>query len=129
MRPARGLRTLGAAALALLAGCALGRADFVQLNPGTSYPPRPRGAPVVLTVGEWDRPYEELGVIHVSGFLRTGHSPLNDKLRAQARQAGADAVIYVRYGTENVMSILAVVVAIPWDVVTAEGLAVRSKRR
>jgi hypothetical protein len=30
---------------------------------------------------------------------------------------------------KNVLSILAIVVAIPWDVVTAEGLAVRSKRR
>jgi hypothetical protein len=129
MRPARELRALGAAAVALLAGCALGRSDFVQLNPGTSYPPRPQGAPVVLSVGDWDSPYEELGVVHVSGFVRTGHAALNDKLRAQARQAGADAVIYVRYGTENVMSILAIVVAIPWDVVTAEGLAVRSKRR
>ena len=129
MRVAGWLRALGAAALTALAGCALGRADFVQLNPGTSYPARARGAPVVLTVGDWDQPYEELGVVHVSGFVRTGHAALNDKLRAKAREAGADAVIYLRYGTENVMSFLAVVVAIPWDVVTAEGLAVRSKRR
>ncbi len=129
MSSGRGLRALGASALVLLAGCAFGRADFVELNPGTAYPPRPKGAPVVLTVGDLDRPYEELGVLHVSGFLRSGHEGLNDKLRAKAREAGADAVIYVRYDTENVMSFLAVVVAIPWDVVTAEGLAVRSKRK
>ena len=110
-------------------GCALGRADFVPLNPGTAYPPRAPSAPVVLTVGDWDRPYEELGMVHVSGFVRTGHTGLNEKLRAKARHAGADGVIYVRYGTEHVMSFLAVVVAIPWDVVTAEGLAVRSKPR
>jgi hypothetical protein len=126
---ARGPRALGAIALVALAGCAFGRADFVQLNPGSSYPPRPKGAPVVLTVGDWDRPYVELGMVHVSGFVRTGHQDLNEKLRAKAREAGADGVIYVRYGTENVLSILAIVVAIPWDVVTAEGLAVRSKRR
>jgi hypothetical protein len=129
MQVARGLRALGATALVALLGCALGRADFVQLNPGSAYPPRPKAAPVVLTVGDWDQPYVELGVVHVSGFLRTGHAELNEKLRTKAREAGADAVIYVRYGTENVLSILAIVVAIPWDVATAEGLAVRSKRR
>ncbi len=126
---ARGLRALGAIGLTALAGCALGRADFVQLNPGSSYPQRAKGAPVVLTVSDWDEPYVELGVVHVSGFVRTGHADLNEKLRTKAREAGADAVIYVRYGTENVLSIIAIVVAIPWDVVTAEGLAVRSKRR
>jgi hypothetical protein len=126
---ARGPRALGAIALVALGGCAFGRSDFVQLNPGSAYPPRPKGAPVVLTVGDWDRPYVELGMVHVSGFVRTGHQDLNEKLRTKAREAGADAVVFVRYGTENVLSILAIVVAIPWDVVTAEGLAVRSKRK
>jgi hypothetical protein len=129
MRRRRGWPALGVCALSSLAACAIGRSDFAALNPGTSYPPRSRSAPVVLTIGDLDRPYEELGMIHVSGVLRTGHDALNEKLRAQARQAGADAVIYVRYGTENVLSIFAVVVSIPWDVLTAEGLAVRSKPR
>jgi hypothetical protein len=107
--------------------CAFGRADFVQLNPGTSYPPRSASAPVVLSVGDWDRPYEELGVIQVSGYVRAGYDSLNVKLRERARDAGADGVIFVRYGTANVLSFFAIFVSIPWDVLTAEGVAVRSK--
>jgi len=68
-------------------------------------------------------------VIHVSGISRLGYDDLNGKMRAKARQVGADAVIYVRYGTENVMSIIPFFVAFPYDVLTAEGLAVRSKSR
>jgi hypothetical protein len=108
------------------AGCAVARRDFVQLNAGTHYPERPPDAPVVLSVGDLDRPYEELGVIHVSGVLRHGYERLNDRMRARARQVGADAVIFVHYGTENVMSIIPFFVAIPYDVLTAGGLAVRS---
>jgi len=113
--------------LVAASACAFGRADFVLLNPGTSYPPRPTGSPVVLAVGDWDKPYEELGVIQVSGYVRAGYDDLNAKLRTRAAEAGADGVIFVRYGTANVMSFIAIFVSIPWDVLTAEGLAVRSK--
>ena len=124
----RCLRALVASVSVLSASaCAFGRADFVLLNPGTSYPPRSSAAPVVLTVGDWDRPYEELGVIQVSGYVRAGYDALNVKLRERAREAGADGVIYVRYGTANVLSFFAIFVSIPWDVLTAEGVAVRSK--
>jgi hypothetical protein len=128
MRVARRVRALGVGALAALAGCGIGRSEFVQLNPGSSYPPLDREAPVVLTVGDLDEPYEELGMIYVSGFARSGHGPLNEKLRAKAREAGADAVIFVRYGSDHVLSFFVVVVSIPWDVSSAEGLAVRSRQ-
>jgi hypothetical protein len=130
MRRERCLRALGAVVvLSIVSACAFGRSDFVQLNPGTSYPPRPSTAPIVLTVGDWDKPYDELGVIQVSGWVRLGYGDLNAKLRTQAREAGADGVIFVRYGTANVMSFIAIFVAIPWDVLTAEGVAVRTKKR
>jgi hypothetical protein len=129
MKLGRCLRALGASVLLTsTSACAFGRADFVLLNPGTSYPARPSGSPVVLTVGDWDRPYEELGVIQVSGWVRAGYDDLNSKIRERAREAGADGVIYVRYGTANVLSFFAIFVSIPWDVLTAEGVAVRSKR-
>ena len=115
--------------LATSGGCAAGRADYVQLNPGTAYPARGARAPVVLTVGDWSQPYEELGVVHVSGVTREGFAGLNERLRAEARRAGADAVIYVHYGTENVFSVIPIFVSIPYDVLTAEGLAVRGKHR
>jgi len=113
----------------LLTGCAAGRDDFVLLNPGTTRQAIPSSTPVTLTVGDLDRPYEEIGVIHVSGVTREGYDTLNEKLREKARQAGADAVIYVRYGTENILSIIPFFIAIPYDVLTAEGLAVRSRSR
>lgn len=110
-------------------GCAAGRNDFVQLNPGTHYPSRAADAPVVLAVSELDHPYEEIGVIHVSGVSREGYERLNEKLREEARHVGADAIIFVRYGTENAFSLIPFFLAIPYDVLTAEGLAVRSKGR
>src|SRR5262245_5275769 len=115
----RWLRMAGAGgALAAAAACAAGRSDFVQLNPGTSYPPRGARSPVVLTVGDWDQPYVELGVVHVSGIAREGYAGLNEKLRVTAREAGADAVVYVRYGTENLFSVIPIFVSIPYDVLT-----------
>jgi len=38
-------------------------------------------------------------------------------------------VIYVHYGTENLFSVIPIFVSIPYDVLTAEGLAVKGKRR
>ena len=125
------MRTLRVVALVwvagLLAGCAAGRNDFASLNPGTRFEPRAVNAPVVLSIGDLGKPYQEVGVIHVSGISREGYSRLNEKLREEARRAGADAVIFVRYGTENAFSIIPFFVAIPYDVLVAEGLAVRSK--
>ena len=111
---------------ASLGGCAVARRDFIQLNDGTSFPARGAGAPVVLSVGDLDRPYQEIGVIHISGVTRQGYSSLNHKMRAKAREVGADAIIFVHYGTENVLSLVPFFVAIPYDVLTADGLAVRS---
>ena len=108
-------------------GCAAGRNDFVLLNPGTQYDARQANAPVTFTVGDSDRPYQEIGVIHVSGVSREGYDQLNEKLRDEARRVGADAVIFVRYGTENAFSIIPFFFAVPYDVLVAEGLAVRSK--
>jgi uncharacterized protein YbjQ (UPF0145 family) len=57
---------------------------------------------------------------------RQGYEALNHKMRAKARQVGADAVIFVSYGTENVLSVVPFFVAIPYDVLTAQGIAIRS---
>ncbi len=116
----------GLVAMAGITGCAAARKDFIQLNAGTAFSPRESEAPVVLSVGDLDRPYQEVGVIHVSGLSRQGYQSLNEKMRGQARDVGADAIIFVHYGTENLMSVVPFFVALPWDVLTADGLAVRS---
>ena len=114
----------------LMAGCAAGRTDVVLLNPDVlHYAPLEAKDSIVLTTTDLDEPYVELGMIHVSGLNREGYDSLNGKLRAEARRIGADAIIFVHYGTENLFSIVPFFVSIPYDVLTAEGLAVRSKRR
>ena len=113
----------------VLSGCAVGRTDVVLLNPEPHYRAFASDAPVILTTTDLENPYRELGVIHVSGVSREGYQGLNEKLRTEARRIGADAVIFVHYGTENAFSIIPLFVAIPYDVLTAEGVAVRSKNR
>ena len=108
-------------------GCAAGRNDFIRLNAGTQFPARTAEASIVLTVSGLSEPYQEIGVIHVSGISREGYDALNEKLRMKARQVGADAVIYVHYDLENVGSVIPFFVAIPYNVLTAEGVAVRTR--
>jgi len=129
MQVSRGLQALAASGLVALCGCSVARTHYIQLNPGTSYRPRAENSPVVLTVGDLDEPYEELGMIYVSGLARAGYADLNERIRMKAREQGADGVIFMRYGAEHALSFFVIVVSIPWDVVTAEGLAVRSKPR
>lgn len=129
MIDSRSVMWIGVAALLVgPAGCAAGRADVVLLNPGPRFEPRAASEGVLLTVGDLPSAYQEIGVIHVSGITREGYERLNEKLRDEARRVGADAVIFVRYGTENAFSVIPFFVAIPYDVLTAEGLAVRSRR-
>jgi len=116
-----------AMALFLLGGCAVGRSDFSLLNPSAHYDAKSADAPVFLTTRDLEDPYEEIGLIHVSGTTREGYEVLNAKLRAQARIVGADAVIHIGYGLENAFSIVPIFISIPYDVITAEGLAVRTK--
>lgn len=115
-----------ALALLFVMGCAVAREDFILLNAGTTFPSRTTNSPVVLAVNGLTTPYQEIGVIHVSGVSREGYEKLNEKLRVKAREAGADAVIYVHYGLENVLSVIPFIVAIPYNVLTAEGVAVRT---
>lgn len=111
-----------------LSGCAVSRSDFSALNPGVNYPPAESNAPVYLTTMGVDGQFEEIGYIYVSASNRNGsYYELNEKLRSVARRAGADAVIYVTYGTENAFSIIPFFISIPYDVNTAQGLAVKRK--
>ena len=111
-----------------MSGCAISRTDFARLNPNV-FPPIPEGQYIPLTTMGLDNiEYEEIGFLHVSGKTREEYCVLNTKLRAEARRVGADAVIYVTYGVENAFTIVPIFVAISYDVLTAEGLAVKMKK-
>ena len=109
------------------AGCAVGRSDYSLLNPSGPITSKSASDPIFLTMRDLEDPYEEIGFIHVSGTTREGYETLNAKLRDQARRLGGDAVINVSYGLENAFSIVPIFASIPYDVITAEGLAVRKK--
>lgn len=108
-------------------GCAVGRSDHALLNPSGVIAEKASEEPIFLTTLDLEDPYEEIGFIHVSGTTREGYEVLNRKLRDRARRLGADAVIHISYGLENAFSIVPIFISIPYDVVTAEGLAVRKK--
>ena len=111
----------------VMTGCAVGRSDYSLLNPSGPVPSKSASDPIFLTMRDLEDPYEEIGFIHVSGTTREGYEALNEKLRGRARKLGADAVIHVNYGLENAFSIIPIFASIPYDVITAEGLAVRKK--
>ena len=127
MRTLRGVGILSA--ILITTGCAIGRTDVVLVNPDAKRATLSANEPVLLTTLGLDVSYEEIGFIRVNGVARLGYEGLNNKLRDEARQLGADAVIYIHYGTEYAFSISPIILSIPYDVLTAEGLAVRTKRR
>lgn len=97
--------------------CAIYRNDVVVFNPSSH--------PVYLTAtGYDDKDYGEIGFIHVSAPARMGYDELNERLRQKAQSIGADAVIHVMYSIENAFSVSLIFISIPYDVLTAEGLAV-----
>ncbi len=110
-----------------LVGCAMGRTDFALLNPDARYHSLNANAPVLLTTEGLTSSYVEIGVIHVSGTSRDGHESLNERLREEARRVGADAVLFVHYGTENAFSFGPFFLSFSYDVLTAEGVAVRKR--
>ncbi len=68
------------------------------------------------------RAYEILGVVQVDGRSFTRETTLVERLRAKAREMGADDVLNIR-----VMSIARGTGFVRYHVITAEGIAVRWK--
>ena len=87
--------------LLLFSGCATS-GDVARLSEAT-YPSLPDDAPVEVTTGDIDVPYEELAVVVVRPTpwrIQTEASAIadmNERLQAEARQVGAQAVIRVSY--------------------------------
>ena len=78
--------------IAILFGCARARTDFAPFTTVTSQAEEE----ILLTSGDVDRPYKELGVIVVKG-KRTNGEKIMELLRAEAKEIGADAVIKIDY--------------------------------
>ena len=79
--------------IAILFGCARTRTDFAPFTTVTSQAKEE----ILLTTGDIDRPYKELGVIVVRG-KRTNGEKIMELLRAEAKEIGADAVIKIDFG-------------------------------
>jgi hypothetical protein len=74
-------------------GCTRTMTDFAPFTTVTSQ----AGEEIILTTGDIDRPYKELGVIVVRG-KRTNGEKIMELLRAEAKEIGADAVIKIDFG-------------------------------
>jgi len=111
--------------------------DSYAVTPGESAPPGDAGqtasfpktdpAKIVITEGDiGDRPYETIGDISVTVNKTTLFHPdptkelVAQKLRDEASEIGADAVILVRYGTVGVSFM-------SWGSLDGKGRAVKFK--
>jgi hypothetical protein len=79
----------------LFSGCATVRTDFAPLRFDAAAKTR---GDILLTTGELESPYTEIGVIFVKGRYFTSFEKLMDKMKEKACEAGADAVIKIAFG-------------------------------
>jgi len=80
----------------LFSGCATVRTDFAQMRFDEAAKTR---GDILLTTGEIDRPYTEIGVIFVKGRYFTSFEKVMEKMKDKAREVGADAVIKIEFGS------------------------------
>ena len=80
----------------VFAGCARTMTDFAPFttDPVTSA----KGEEILLTTGDIDQPYKELGIIAVRGRRRSSGEKMMQSLKAEAKEVGADAVIKIKFG-------------------------------
>jgi uncharacterized protein YbjQ (UPF0145 family) len=73
-------------------GCASTKGEFVKL--GTEiYPPKSGAQEILLTQGDINKPYKEMGLVKAKGDEDSTEKECLDKIRQIAKEAGADAVI------------------------------------
>jgi hypothetical protein len=80
----------------LFSGCATVRTDFAPLRFDAAAKTR---GDILLTTGEIDRPYTEIGVIFVKGRYFISFEKVMEKMKDKAREVGADAVIKIEFGS------------------------------
>jgi len=76
-------------------GCTRTKVDFAPLAIDSST--SQAGGNILLTTGDLDQPYKELGVIFVKGRCAS-YKKVVERLRSEAKEIGADAVIKIAFG-------------------------------
>ena len=114
-----------AALIFLCSGCAVNRSVYVPYE-SKMYPAKTPLAPIVIA-DELEQPYEEMGSIVAYGRYLDGYDKVNELLKNQAREIGADAVIKVRYYQENIFRV-GFILTLDYTVATGQGVAVRFKK-
>lgn len=73
-------------------GCAHTKGELVKLSTDI-YPPKSGTQEILLTQGDIEKPYKEIGLVKAQGNQYTNEEECFAKVRQVAREAGADAVI------------------------------------
>ena len=73
-------------------GCASTKGEFVKLSTDI-YPPKSEAQEILLTQGDIDKRYKEIGIVKATGNQYTNDAECFEKIQRIAREAGADAVI------------------------------------
>jgi hypothetical protein len=81
--------------LLLLAGCSSTNFARITMN---KYPPRSESVDIPVLSGDSDLIYERIGVVFTYGDKSLTRELINVKLKKQAKEVGADAIIFTRYG-------------------------------
>ena len=77
-------------------GCARTMTDFAPLS--TTPVISEKGEEILLTTGDIDKPYKELGIISVRGRRRVSGEKMMQSLKEKAKEVGADAVVKIEFG-------------------------------
>jgi uncharacterized protein YbjQ (UPF0145 family) len=73
-------------------GCARTKGEFVKLSTDI-YPPKSEAQEILITQGDIDKRYKEIGLVKAKGNQYTKEEECLEKISQIAREAGADAVI------------------------------------
>ena len=76
-------------------GCARTMTDFAPFTASSVI--SQKGEEILLTTGDIDRPYTELGLIFVKARCRS-YEKITEELKTKAKEVGADAVIKIDFG-------------------------------
>jgi len=73
-------------------GCARTKGEFVKLSTDI-YPPKSKAQEILLTQGDVNKPYKEIGLVKAKGNQFSNDEECLEKVLQIAKEAGADAVI------------------------------------
>jgi hypothetical protein len=76
----------------VITACARTKGEFVKLS-ADIYPPKSKAQEVLLTQGDINKPYKEIGLVKAKGNKFSSEDECLEKVRQIAKKAGADAVI------------------------------------